>query len=253
VRKFWLLGALAAVALAWGAWTVAGLPLFRLSSLAITGLDRVPYADVAMRAAIDPRANVWFINRRAIEQRIDAIPYVATAAVHVRPPASVWIDVTERVPQACVRDGAGAAFLVDASLRVLETGCLHPELTYLVRSRLDARPGTFLNDPELRALVADAQSLAAGDDRYRAFAHDPFGQLEATLQDGILVRFGDDDDLDGKQRLIGPILAELGPRAGAVRAVDLRAPAAPVVEFGKTGGREGSGLVHRHQQPANTI
>jgi len=238
VRKFWLLGILGAVALAWGLWTVAGLPVFRLSSLSITGLDRVSYQEVARRAAIDPRANVWFIDRSAIERRIEAVPYVATAAVHVRPPASVWIDVSERVPQACVRDGAGASFLVDGSLRVLETGCVHPQLTYLVRSRLAAGPGAFLTDPELRSLVADARSLAAGDDRYRAFAHDPFGQLEATLQDGILVRFGDDDDLDGKQRLIGPILAELGPRAGAVRAVDLRAPAAPVVEYRETGGRE---------------
>jgi hypothetical protein len=48
---------------------------------------------------------------------------------------------------------------------------------------------------------------------------------------GIQIRFGDDDDLDRKRRLIAPILAQLGPRLADVRAVDLRAPGTPVVDF----------------------
>jgi hypothetical protein len=45
------------------------------------------------------------------------------------------------------------------------------------------------------------------------------------------VKFGDAADLVEKGRLIEPILAELGPRANDVRAVDLRAEATPVVEY----------------------
>jgi predicted deacylase len=36
--------------------------------------------------------------------------------------------------------------------------------------------------------------------------------------------------------LIGPILAQLGPRVDDVRALDVRAPTTPVVEFARRPG-----------------
>ena len=233
IRTYWLLGLVLAGATAWGVVTLVRLPVFHLKSLAVTGLAHVSRDEVVARAAIDPSADVWLLNRTAIRQRLEAIPYVDTARVHVRPLAAVWIEVAERVPEACVRDGGGGLATVDAALRVLERGCPDGLPVYSVGTRLDEEPGTFLHDPELAALQTDARALAGRAGRYREFDHDAFGQLEATMASGIRVRFGDDDDLPRKERLIGPILAQLGPRAGNVRAVDLRAPDTPVVEYRK--------------------
>jgi cell division septal protein FtsQ len=232
MRRFWVLGTLLGCALAAGGYILATLPVFRLHELVVTGNTRVSRDEIVARAAVDPDRNVWLMEPREIERRIEAIPYVRTARVHRRPPGRIWIDVVERRPEACVRDAAGHEFQVDDDLRVLEEVCT-PEvgLTYDLRGSLEgAGPGTFVRDPELVTLAADARSLSPGD-RYRDFSHDGYGQLQATMQDGIQIRFGDDDDLDRKQRLIAPILAELGPRTAAVRAVDLRAPSTPVVQF----------------------
>ena len=232
LRTFWVLGLALAIVLGAGIWVLATLPAFRLHELAVTGTKHVARADVVARAAIDPHANIWLLDRAAIESRIDAIPYVFAAHVHERPPGKVWIDVAERSPIGCVRDAGGHEMLVDGQLRVLDEFCtVDAGVTFDVRARLDAGPGAFLHDPELRSLQADATALAAGGDRYRAFSHDAYGELEAVMPSGIHVRFGDDDDLDRKQRLIGPILAELGPRIGNVRTLDVRAPATPVVEY----------------------
>jgi len=220
MRRFWVLGTLLGCALAAAGWTLATLPIFRLHELVVTGNTRVTRDEIVARADVDPRENVWLLQPREIERRIEAIPYIRSAHVHRRP------------PEACVRDAAGHEFQVDDDLRVLEEVCT-PEvgLTFDLRGSLEgAGPGTFVHDPELVALAADARSLAQGD-RYREFSHDGYGQLQATMQDGIEIRFGDDDDLDQKQRLIAPILAELGPRTATVRAVDLRAPSTPVVQF----------------------
>jgi cell division septal protein FtsQ len=230
LRSFWLLGLVVAALTAWAVVAIVRLPYFHVRSLAVTGLARVSRDEVVARAAIPPDANAWLLNRTAIRRRLEAIPYVATARVHVSPPADVWIELTERSAEACVRDGAGRAITVDPALRVLERGCA-VNLTYAVRDRLDDTPGAFARDPELQALQADARVLEGRGDRYRRFAHDAFGELDATLDDGIDVRFGEDEDLGRKQSLIGPILAQLGSRAGDVRAVDLRAPATPVVEY----------------------
>jgi cell division septal protein FtsQ len=234
IGRFWLIGLAVVAILGAGAWGLSGLPVFRLQRLVIAGNAVVPRAEIATRAAIDPGQNVWLLDRSAIERRIDGIPYVLAAHVRVRAPATVEIAVVERRPEACVRDSGGHELLVDSELRVLEEICSpEPPLAFDVRSGIDGGPGVFLHDPELQALAADARSLSTGGDRYRSFAHDAFGELEATLANGIAVRFGDDADLERKRRLVGPILAQLGPRAGDVRSVDVRAPATPVVEYRK--------------------
>jgi cell division septal protein FtsQ len=224
-------GVVVLAVVAWAAVAIVRLPIFHPSSIAVTGLVRVSRDDVIAKAAIDPNANAWLLDRTAIRRRIESIPYVDTARVHVRPPAAVWIEVDERTAEACVRDPDGRSATLDGALRVLETDCAGPALTYILRRAIDLSPGTFTHDPELAALAADARALAGRGDRYRAFDHDAYGELEATLDSGIRVRFGDDDDLDRKERLIGPILAQLGPRLGDVRSVDLRAPSTPVVEY----------------------
>jgi len=232
VRTYWVLAAIVLVILAATGWWFAGSPLFRLKSVAVAGLMRVSKADVLARAQLDPRGNVWLMNRRAVEARIEAIPYVASAHVHRRFPADVRIDVTERVPSICLHDGDHQSYTLDAALRVLALGCAAAGIpAYTVRAPLDVAPGTFEHDAQLLRLQSDAAVLAAAGHHYRAFAEGAYGELVATLWDGITVRFARDADLGREQSLIAPILAQLGPRAADVRSVDLRAPTTPVVEY----------------------
>lgn len=232
VRTYWLVFAIAGIVVALVLWRLATLPAFQLHDLTVTGLDHVAKSDVVARAAIDPQVNIWLFDSRAIERRIDAIPYVASARIHRRPLGNVWIEIEERRAEACVRDSAGNDLTIDRERRILEPGCRRGmSLTYDVRDRLFVKPGTFSHDDELGRLQEDARALAVAGDRFADLRHDRFGALEATLHDGITVRFGNEADLGSKQRLIGPILAQLGVRAMKVRAVDLRAPATPIVEF----------------------
>jgi hypothetical protein len=99
------------------------------------------------------------------------------------------------------------------------------------RDDLPAAPtGAFLHDEALARLRADARTLGTAV-RYRSFGFGRFGDLEATMPDGIVVRFGDDRDLTAKAALVDPILAQIQARLGRVVAIDLRAPAAPVVQY----------------------
>ncbi len=242
-RTYWIPAILAVAVAVLAGWVLAAAPMFRPSHVDVAGLSRVSRDDVLARAAINPNENVWLGDVRGAERRVEAIPYVLSARVHRRFPAAVTIAIAERVPEACVRDARGSQFTVDGALRVLETGCASaPAVAYLTRRALGgAKPGDFLADPALAELRRDALALAPPPNappsgaaqplRFTSFAFDAAGQLDATLPDGVRVRFGDDDALAEKERLIGPILASLGPRAATVRAVDLRAPATPVVEF----------------------
>jgi len=232
LRPFWIVGIFVAGLSVWAGISFANAPAFRLRTLDVVGVSRVNPNDVVRRAAIDGQENVWLLDTSAIVARVEAIPFVRKAFVTRRLPATIVLEVVEREPDACVRDAAGRMQTIDRDLRVLETGCDSAHvLTYRLRSTLGRQPGAYLDDSELVKLERDARSLDAGPDRFLAFADDRYGQLVATRRDGVEIEFGDDADLGRKESLVGPIITALGPRASSIRAVDVRAPATPVVEF----------------------
>jgi cell division protein FtsQ len=245
LRTFWVLGAFLIAAGAYSLWLLVQAPWFRAQGIEVSGNLHVPSAQIVARAGLDPHANVWLLDTRAVERRVEAIPYVERARVSRGLPASVAVAVSERAVDGCVR-GSGFAFAVDAAQRVLQAGC-HGGPTYeLPKLATEPPPGRFLNDATLTELQGDAHALAAAGRHLTDFSLDSFGQLEAVMPGGIRVRFGSDDDLSRKERLIDPILTALGVRVAGVVAIDLRAPGTPVVEHRATlrpaNGRAGRNL-----------
>ncbi|MGP6159043.1 MAG: cell division protein FtsQ/DivIB, partial [Vulcanimicrobiaceae bacterium] len=156
IRVYWIVLAAVAALGAWLSWTLATLPAFRMQSLTVSELERVDRAQVVARAAIDPNVNVWLLDTRAAERRIEAIPYVLSARIHRTLPGHVRIDVVEREPEACARFAGGASATVDAPLRVLALDCAGaPQRFYDVRTPARLAAGAFLQNGELRRLQAD--------------------------------------------------------------------------------------------------
>lgn len=234
LRTYWIVSAVVASLIIWGGVAIVRWNGFCPRDVSIEGTARVVPADVEQAAAVDHHANIWLANIGAMERRIEAIPYVAVARVHRRLPASVTIDVVERTADGCVRFAGRPReddVMVDATRRVLASGCESaPKLRYLVHGA-PVPPGRTLPAGDLATLQSDRHALTLLGRDFTTFSLDRFGGLDATLPDGIAVRFGDDGDLGEKERLIGPVLAAVADRLDAVRAVDVRAPSAPVVDY----------------------
>jgi POTRA domain-containing FtsQ-type protein len=234
VRPFWIIAIVLAVLLAWGGAWLAQSPWFRVAR---TGID-VPLVSPVSRdeirraAAIPPGANVWLLKPRAIAARIEAIPYVERASVHRGqfPQPFVELAVTVRRPSACLR-AAGRDVTIDAASRVLQAGCAAASL-----ARIDAgaagvpAPGGTIADPDVARLLGDARMLADANLGVRSLGRDRWGGLEAVDVTGVILRFGDDQDLAKKAALVEPVRSGVGPKR-PVRAIDLRAPGTPTVEF----------------------
>jgi hypothetical protein len=91
-----------------------------------------------------------------------------------------------------------------------------------------AAPGATLTTPEIDRLLADARAIGEHIP-VRIVRRDRFGGLEAVDSRGVVLRFGADADLAAKLALVEPIRNSAGERP--LRAIDLRAPATPIVEF----------------------
>ncbi len=233
VRTLWVLALLAAIAIA--ALTIAFVeaPAFRVRAVTATvpAGSPVTEADVLAAAHVPPDANLWLLDTRAMRQRIAALPYVLDARSHRTqfPQPAIAFDVTLRVPTGCVRTSTGVV-TIDATARVLQTGCVSARLPSVEAGADPApAPGEILTTPDIDRLLADAKAIGA-QVPVRLVRRDRFGGLEAVDADGVILRFGADDDLATKLALIDPIRRSTAS-AKKLRAIDLRAPDTPVVEF----------------------
>jgi POTRA domain, FtsQ-type len=234
IKPFWIFVVLLVALVAWGGTWLVRSPWFTVTRV---GID-VPLGSPVSRdqvravAAVGRDANVWLLNPPAIRSRVEAIPYVDRASVHRGqfPHPFVEVAITVRRPTACLRAG-GRDVTIDASARVLQAGCAAADL-----ARFDAggarvpAPGGTVDDAEIVRLLADAKTLADASVAVRSLGRDRFGGLEAVDVTGVTLKFGEDDDLAKKASLVGPVRAGIGTKR-PVRAIDLRAPGTPTVEF----------------------
>jgi hypothetical protein len=232
VRTFWAVAILALCVVAALGVAFANAPQLRIRSIDANVPLGGPVSKSAVIAAahIDPDANLWLLNPGAIRRRLEAIPYVATAGVHRAqfPRPAVMLDVTLRPPTGCVNSSNGTV-TIDTTARVLQTGCASPALPLVdIGTGPAVAPGAILTAPDIDRLLADARTIGEHVP-VRIVRRDRFGGLVAVDSRGVTLEFGSDDDLAAKLALVEPIRRSAGGRP--LRAIDLRAPATPVVEF----------------------
>lgn len=231
LRPFWFLIVVVAIAAGLGGYYAATWPGFFPKRILISGNRAVSSQEIAAHAAIRSNSNIWLQNTGAAAARIETIPYIKTAGIRRSLPANVRIVVTERVPFAVLHIGPDAA-LVDRDLRVLERSDRGGTLVALrISSGKMPADGGFVKDPVAIHLRNDCTTLTTAHVLVRTLSYDKYGDLVATMLDGIRLLLGSDSDLEKKTALVGPILSQVAAGGRRIAAVDLRAPKTPVVVY----------------------
>ncbi|MBV8196504.1 MAG: cell division protein FtsQ [Candidatus Eremiobacteraeota bacterium] len=104
-------------------------------------------------------------------------------------------------------------------------------LTFILRPGANFSAGEFVT-------VGPAVAMRSAYDLMRAkglvptqFSVDRFGGLNVTLSDGIRVLLGPANDLEKKLGLVTAVLAQMSHQQRRIAAIDVRAPATPVVVY----------------------
>jgi len=231
VKPFWMPILLCGV-VAFGALVaLATWPGFNPRHVSVSGNHRIAGREILARAAIAPHESIWLQNTHAMAARIDAIPFIATASVARRPPATVSIVVTERVPFALLRSG-DAAGVVDSALRVVAPPDFDDDLAVLtIGPGANLTPGAFVVRHDATELRAAYEAMTARGVVPAQLGFDRFGGMVATLHGGLRLLLGSQNDLDQKLTLAKAILSQVIGRQRRVAAIDIRAPGTPVVVY----------------------
>ncbi|HEX6476506.1 MAG TPA: FtsQ-type POTRA domain-containing protein, partial [Acidimicrobiales bacterium] len=190
---------------------------------------------VLRAAGLDHHPLMIDVDTGRLEQRLDALPWVAHATVARDWPSTVGISMRERVPAALVTTVNGDWAVTDAAGRVLISsngasspppalGVAVPTLRGLTQL---PSPGSTLpapSGPALRVLTALHRPLLA-----QVMSVDvlPGGDVALTLMPGVVVQLGGADQLQQKLTATQTVLSQVRP--ANVRTIDVRVPEAPAL------------------------
>ncbi|MFZ0173808.1 MAG: FtsQ-type POTRA domain-containing protein [Acidimicrobiales bacterium] len=232
-RRHRIIGGLVVAAVAAGGLAVVHSSILGARHVRVVGAPNISSSTLISAAGLRGDPPLVDLSPGSIASRIEQLPWVLTAAVHIAWPSTVAIQVTERIPVAAVAlpGGGGSYAVCDVTGRVLEIAPSRPASLPLVVLRgagagEPGAPGTSLpRRDRLELAVAGAMpesmvptttAIAVGADG-----------VVLGLRDKLEAIFGNAASLAQKFVSLATVLAH-GDLEG-VGAIDLRVPTAPVL------------------------
>lgn len=229
LRRLIALGVLVAVGAA--AWGALRSPLLDVDEITVTGSDHVDGAAALRATGLSKGTAMMDVSPAEATERLEALPWIASASVSREWPNRVEIDLVDRTPVAQIASGDDYA-LVDTTGRVLEDGGdRRDDLPVLIGARA-AKPGSAVRNAD--ALLATASSVPETE-RKRivdiGLADD--GAIAVGVREGGTVTLGRSEGFDAKFASLTTMLEHLGDLAEGC-TLDVSVPTAPTLtpEYG---------------------
>jgi cell division protein FtsQ len=233
---------LAAVAVVVLALAATRTPLLDVDHVLVTGVDGARAEAVRGAAAVTPSQPLVSLDTEAVSDRVEDLPWVASAQVSRSWPATVRVRVTEREVVAAVQVTDAHVALVDADGYVvaIERGAVEapdgggdPEAGGDGGGAAGALVLTGIEGPiaEGRRLDRDARDAVtvavAVAERMPDTVASVSTDLDAELVAGGVVRFGSTEDLDEKVTAVKTVLSDVDMACMAL--LDVRVPGSPAL------------------------
>lgn len=225
-------------------------PLLDVDHVQVTGADGARVDEVVDAAAVAADQQLVSLDGAAVAQRVEELPWVASAQVRRSWPATVRIAVTPRRVVAAVQVTDGHIALVDAEGVVVSIGpgaaapgsddqpgdggaapagdeaAAGDDLaTPLVLTGID---GPIAEGEPLDEGARDAITLASAVDEHLPDTVASVSiDLDAELLQGGVVRFGSTEDLDEKITAVKTVLSDVD--TACMELLDVRVPGSPAL------------------------
>ncbi|PKO23815.1 MAG: hypothetical protein CVU38_02110 [Chloroflexi bacterium HGW-Chloroflexi-1] len=182
----------------------------------IRGCQRVPAEAVYAASALDQR-NLFYIHPAAAAARIDALPGVAAASVHLRLPDQVIIDVREYAPLVAWQAVTTTVWLADDGTPLPMVGDSPP------LSLVDVNGAAVAPDGRLRPQVlTNLKALHAARPDLVAVYYGALEGLYFRAPGGWTVYLGDGAPMDPKLGLLAATERDIVAHSRRVDVIDMR-------------------------------
>jgi cell division protein FtsQ len=219
---------LAASAVVVGGWFALHSPLFSARALTVTGNVHESAAQVLSQGGLAGHPPLLDVNGAAAAARIQQLPWVASASVHVSWPDGVHVTVTDETPRLVVGEPSGRWATLSADGRVLSVSTTRPGgLLSLTVPAAPGLPGTSLSARDAAGLRVASTLPPSFVAQVTGVTVEPQGWVQLAMTTPILVDIGSASQLAAKYEDVSSILAGATLHNGDV--IDVSVPDAPTV------------------------
>ena len=223
-----LVGVLAAAGVVAGAVAIAHSSLFSARTVVIAGAVQTPRSEILEVTGLRREPPLIDVNTGAMQRRLERLPWVATASVHLEWPSTVAIAVVERIPVASTVLPAGDYALLDSTGRVLEDQTSRPSALPLISlPGVPGSPGSSLGASARPLLATAAQLPVSLLPRLQEIVVSAGQGVVLRLKGGLRAVVGDDEAL--AQKFVSLVTVLRGVNLTGIGGIDLRVAAAPVL------------------------
>jgi cell division protein FtsQ len=230
-RRRYLVGGVAVLVVGLGVWGAYASPLLNVRTVKVVGVEHTTSTAVIAAAGLeDDHPNVLTLSTSEIEVDVARLPWVKEVEVDRMLPGTVRIRVTERTPSLVLSLGA-AHWTIDRQGHVLEAGAVIEGLPVLAGIEVGkVQPGIQLKTPEARAALKSYRALLPKVRRRVDGVFAPtVERITFSLDDGTVIRFGADEQIDAKNEVLAALLARLQREGREVAYIDVRVPTSPAI------------------------
>ena len=228
-RRRVMVGCAAVVLTALAAVGVTRSPLLDVDYVDVRGAEETGRLDLVAAAGLAGHPAMLDVDTGDVVRRVEALPWVLSASVHLQWPGTVQIDVTERRPAAVLPAGQGVWAVADLTGRVLRIGPEKPDGLPVIGNVAPPRQeGGKVAASAVPSLKVAAALPVPVRERIADVATVAGGEVELQLvPPGGVVRLGRPEDLPAKLSVLATVLARAD--LANVRLIDLRVPEAPAL------------------------
>jgi cell division protein FtsQ len=223
-----LVAGLAGTAVIVGGWFALHSPIFSARALTVTGNVHESAAQVLTQGGLAGHPPLLDVNVGAVAARVEQLPWVASASVHVSWPDGVRVVVTEEIPRLAASEGDGRWATLSAGGRVLAVSATRPAgLLLLTAPVAPGVPGSIISARDDAGLRVASTLPASFATQVTGVTVEPAGWVQLAMTTPILVDIGSDSQLGAKYEDVSSILAGATLHNGDV--IDVSVPDAPTV------------------------
>jgi len=226
-RLRWVVAVVVALAAVCVAVLVLHTPLVAVRHTTVRGVAPAQVGAVLEAAGLAGDPPMIDVDPVSAAAQVEALPWVARAAVVRRWPDSVSVTVTERVPLAAVPRPGGGAAVVDASGHVLAWEPSLPGGLLLSGPVPPGPPGSVLAAADRPVVTVGAALPAPMAGRVRQVSVNRAGVVALDLGGHVGAVLGPVTDLGRKLAALTTVLEEVRPTGPAV--IDVTVPDQPTV------------------------
>jgi cell division protein FtsQ len=224
ILRRWTIAGIALVLVATSAVAATYTPLFAAEDIRLRGSHGIPRAEVLSLARVDDRSNVFHLDARAVERRLERDPRVLEARVTTSLPDRLSIEIVQRTPVAVL---GVPEVLVGADGVVIGPAGRSVDLPALTDG--DGGP---VGGGALVTAAATAGALGPALRRaVEAVVVGADGGLKVRLAAGFSASLGDDSELEAKAASLAALLAWVEEQAVTVISADLSVPGSPTAQL----------------------